>query len=432
MGSFRLRQGPQLRLFGISWRSTLLGLVLGVALLAAAPAAANAAADLVITSSSDSPDPVPVGQLVTYTVTVQNAGPDPATSAALVDELGSGLSVVSANASQGTCTIGSPIICTLDTIAPQASVAVTVIASVAPGATGTVINAATASSPDDTFTEDPDNDYLEEMTTVEPSANLTLGMTAVPDPVLVGDLLTYSLVVENHGPSSASGVSVTDTLPADVTFVMATTPDCAESSGTVTCDAGTLGAQQSKTFDITVRPTNAGTITNTAAAGSPVHDPSPDDRSTSLDVTVSNPPPPPPGAQSDGPKSGPLNVVLTGSYVLISGRSVKLVKGRFVPVRLTCAGPRVCAGTITVTTAKPVKASKKARKKKRKRRIAKLGSKKFSIQGNRQKKVLVPLGKGKVKLLRKLKRVRAKAAIREIDLKGHPRVSTRTFMLRAR
>src|SRR5436190_18328675 len=40
MGSTRLRQGPQ---SGISWRSTLLGLVLGVALLAAAPSVAAAA-----------------------------------------------------------------------------------------------------------------------------------------------------------------------------------------------------------------------------------------------------------------------------------------------------------------------------------------------------------------------------------------------------
>ena len=40
MGSIRLRQGPQQhRLAGISWRSTLLGLVLGVALLVAAPSA---------------------------------------------------------------------------------------------------------------------------------------------------------------------------------------------------------------------------------------------------------------------------------------------------------------------------------------------------------------------------------------------------------
>jgi hypothetical protein len=153
-------------------------------------------------------------------------------------------------------------------------------------------------------------------------------------------------------------------------------------------------------------------------------------------VTVLSPPVTGGPSAGGAPKTGPLDVVLTDSYVLISGRSVKLVKGKFVPVRLTCAGPRRCEGAITVSTAKPVQTTKKPKKgkkgKKRKRRLARLGSKRFAIEGNRRQKVLVPLSKSKIKLLRRLKRVKAKAAIREIDVKGNPRISTRTFMLRAR
>jgi len=143
--------------------------------------------------------------------------------------------------------------------------------------------------------------------------------------------------------------------------------------------------------------------------------------------------PPTSGGTSSNPSSGPLNVVITGSYVLISGRSVKLVKGRFVPVSLTCAGTHACAGTMTVSTDKPVKQATNARKKrKRKRRAVRLGSKKFSIEGNRREKVLVPVTKSKVKLLRRLRRVKARATIREIDVRGNPRISIRTFTLRAR
>jgi hypothetical protein len=88
---------------------------------------------------------------------------------------------------------------------------------------------------------------------------------------------------------------------------------------------------------------------------------------------------------------------------------------------------------MTVTTAKPVKGKRRHRKGKRqKRRVARLGSKRFSIEGNQQQKVLVPLSRSKVRLIRRLKRVKAKAAIREIDLHGNPRLSTRTFTLRAR
>jgi hypothetical protein len=145
--------------------------------------------------------------------------------------------------------------------------------------------------------------------------------------------------------------------------------------------------------------------------------------------TGSGPPTPTPQATSS-------NVVVFGSLVLISGRSVKLVKGKLVPVSLTCAGQRKCAGRITLTTDKPVKKPKKhtpsKKRKKRKPRIERLGSKAFSIEGNSRQKIFVPLSKAKVRLLRRLKRVKARATIHEVDVQGHPRISTRPFVLRAR
>lgn len=119
-----------------------------------------------------------------------------------------------------------------------------------------------------------------------------------------------------------------------------------------------------------------------------------------------------------------------GSLVLISGRSVKLVKGRFIPIGLTCSGQRTCSGTVYVRTDKRVKAAGVS--KKSRRRVLQLGSKKFSIKGNRRTKVLVSVAKRKVKLLKRLKIVKVRAIIREVDLQGKPRISTRTFMLRAR
>jgi hypothetical protein len=145
------------------------------------------------------------------------------------------------------------------------------------------------------------------------------------------------------------------------------------------------------------------------------------------------PPPPPNGTTT---QVGSSNVII-GSLVLISGRTVKLVKHRLVPVSLTCAGRRKCDGKVTITTNKPVKTVKKVKRhgkkiKKVRRRIAKLGSKHFSIEGNRKVKVLVRLSKSNARLLRRLKRVVARATIREIDVHGLPRVSMRTFTLRAR
>jgi hypothetical protein len=211
-------------------------------------------------------------------------------------------------------------------------------------------------------------------------------------------------------------------------------PDVAsESGGTVTCELGTLANGQSTTVEIVVTPQAAGTFVSEPGVFSPqIGDPIAANNKASV-RTVVEPRPVPPAGQVAAPTSGPLQVVLTDSYVLISGRSVKLVKGKFVPVKLTCAGQRKCEGTITITTAKPVSSTKKPRKgRKRKRKVARLGSKKFSIAANRQRKVLVPLSRAKVRLLKRLKRVKAKATIREIDVKGRPRISMRTFVLRAR
>jgi uncharacterized repeat protein (TIGR01451 family) len=431
MGSFRLRQGPQQRrLAGISLRSTLLGLVLGVGLLAAAPSAASAAADLSIAKTA--PGNVLVGDQFTYDLTIQNKDPvGEATGAQVTDALPAGVTFVSATA--GCSESSGTVTCALGPL--PSSQSTTARITVRATTTGAVTNTATVSIPTDpTPDPTPDDNSSSAQTTVSPVAGLVLTMIDVPDPVVAGELLTYTITVHNDGPSDATAVRVTDTLPAGVTFEAATTPDCSPPSDTVTCDLAILPSGQSATWNITVRPLSAGSITNQATVSSPVTDRDPADNSWSVDTTVSPAPPSSGGQAGDGsPKTGPLNVVLTNSYVLISGRSVKLVKGKFVPVKLTCAGQRKCEGTITVTTAKPVATSRKHRKrKKQKRRIARLGSKRFSIEGNRQQKVLVPLTKSKVKLLRRLKRVKAKAAIREIDLKGNPRISTRTFTLRAR
>jgi uncharacterized repeat protein (TIGR01451 family) len=98
-----------------------------------------------------------------------------------------------------------------------------------------------------------------------PLASLTITGTDSPDPVAVGNSLSYTVTVTNDGPSVATGVTLTDTLPAGVTFGSATTSrgSCSR-TGPVTCNLGTLNRNTTATLTIVVIPTEVGTITNVA------------------------------------------------------------------------------------------------------------------------------------------------------------------------
>jgi choice-of-anchor C domain-containing protein len=111
---------------------------------------------------------------------------------------------------------------------------------------------------------------------IEADADLALAKADSPDPVRVGQPLTYTLTVTNRGPSAATGVTLTDTLPARVTFESAdpSQGSCNQSGGTVGCDLGSLAGGADATVTIVVTPTIAGTLTNTATVTGDQHDPS--------------------------------------------------------------------------------------------------------------------------------------------------------------
>ncbi|MGE0822515.1 MAG: hypothetical protein AB7G75_22315 [Candidatus Binatia bacterium] len=127
----------------------------------------------------------------------------------------------------------------------------------------------------------------------EPTANLSLTGTDTPDPVQVNGTLTYSFTVTNTGPSSATGVTFTDSLPSGVIFVSAT-PGQGSCSGTATisCTLGSLASGASATVTIVVTPTTSGAFSNTANTQGNEQDPEITNNTTTTTTTVSPLPPP--------------------------------------------------------------------------------------------------------------------------------------------
>lgn len=113
------------------------------------------------------------------------------------------------------------------------------------------------------------------------SSNLQVTKSDSPDPVRVGAQLTYTIGVENLGPTPASGVTVTDNLPKGVDLVSASSSSgvCTAQGGKVTCPIGALapvgvnygGSPASAT--VVVVPRRPGTIRNTATVKGDQRDP---------------------------------------------------------------------------------------------------------------------------------------------------------------
>ena len=246
-------------------------------------------ADLIV-DVDDLPDPVAVGAPLTYTVTVENDGPEPADQIELEDVLPQSATFVSATPSQGTCSqVLLVVTCALGSLADQAVATVTIV--VTPTGAGTLNNVAAAES----TTSDPDplNNLASETTTVSGGSgsgtDLAVQKSDAPDPVAIGEDLTYVLTVANSGGDPATGVILTDVLPlgTEVTSIDPSTGSCTGPTLVViTCDLGDLSDGSSATVQIVARSTREGTMANVASVASDAADTNPSNNLASESTTV--------------------------------------------------------------------------------------------------------------------------------------------------
>ncbi|HEX8710071.1 MAG TPA: Calx-beta domain-containing protein, partial [Pyrinomonadaceae bacterium] len=259
-------------------------------------------ADLSITKS-DSPDPVAPGGTLTYTIVVTNNGPNAAQNVTVTDNLPSEVTFTgcASQSGNGVCAgTGNNRTVTFASIASGASETITLQGTVSGTAAdnSTINNTASVGSAT-TFDPATANNSAAASTTVHlTSADIETTKSDSPDPVLAGNNITYTINVINRGPDAASGLTFTDTVPSNTTFVSLSSPvgwtcstlPAAGGTGQITCTASTLASAQTNTFTLVVKVdpnVTAGTvISNTAAASSGTNDPAPGNNSDTEQTTV--------------------------------------------------------------------------------------------------------------------------------------------------
>ncbi|MEZ5442339.1 MAG: DUF11 domain-containing protein [Lysobacterales bacterium] len=123
--------------------------------------------------------------------------------------------------------------------------------------------------------DNPLGEYEGAIPTVCPpmDADIAVAKTvAAPAAPVVGDAVTYTLTASNAGPGDAMNVVVTDTLPANLTYV-SNTCGAAVAGQVVTWTIGTLANGGNATCDIATTINNFGPVDNTATITSDTADP---------------------------------------------------------------------------------------------------------------------------------------------------------------
>ncbi len=242
-------------------------------------------------------DQVVAGHVLTYTIAVKNLGPSDALSVTVTDTLPSAIltPTVSFSSSTGSCVQdNNRILCDIGdmTLGVTDTVIITVSGQVDPTASVGSVLTNRAEGSTETFDFIATNNASNFDTLVVGIADLGITKAGPASAVAGLDIVTYTLVVSNSGPSQAQQVFVQDPLPVGLTLISVGTTKAGATCATgIGCSLGNLNVGEVVTITI-VASVNAdvagGSImTNTASvSGAVVQDPDflPNSATTTADI----------------------------------------------------------------------------------------------------------------------------------------------------
>lgn len=214
--------------------------------------------DLIVTKTVDNQTPL-MGQNVTFTILLTNAGPSTATGISIADALPNGYTFISHSTTAGTYNQAQ---WTLNSLASGASETLTIVALVNP--LGNYANTASVVLVNE-FDPNISNNTSTSTPIPIPNADLSVVKTVDIQTPNVGNTITFTIVATNNGPVNATGVIVNDLLPAGYTFISSTAPaGTSYNNSTGVWNIGNLDNGLSRTITMLVQVNPNGPYTNIA------------------------------------------------------------------------------------------------------------------------------------------------------------------------
>lgn len=237
----------------------------------------NDMANLVLNVSPSSLTPI-AGQNVTFSVNISNLGPANATSTLVSNLLPSGYMYVSSSPTKGTFNSGTGV-WNIGNLAISEQETLLLTAKVLSSGNHAFTTYASMTEADNT----PSNNsvYLD-IVPIIPNIDLGVTMSANKNAPIVGENLTYTIIVTNHGATTAYDVEVLDVLPTGFSYVSSSATAGAYNASNGKWTIGNLAAGTSRTLNIVAQRLATGNFTNTASVSHSGTDPNASNNSSSV------------------------------------------------------------------------------------------------------------------------------------------------------
>ena len=212
--------------------------------------------DLEVTKTVNATN-VNIGDYVEWIINVVNKGPSTAEDVVVKDTLPNGLKVITLP--EDVKQEGNTLIWNIGTLAPNTTpLTKKIITQVLVDGNITNVVVVNSSTPDSNKT----NNKANNTTHVDPICDLEIFKIVSSKKAYVGEELTWTIIVINHGPSAAKDVKVQEDIPGSLKFISYTATKGTYDKNSQIWTIGTMDNASSYTLTIVTKVLSVGNITN--------------------------------------------------------------------------------------------------------------------------------------------------------------------------